>query len=145
MVTRMVEETGIEHMLKSWIYLDNHDTPRLATTVPDLSARAAWPRCCSSRCPVRPTCTTAANWTCPAATTPRCARPCAGTWPRPTTPRCLDEAADRLHRDHRALRVGNYRPISSHRLLAFERYTDRVADTVLVIANPIRRPRSPRR
>jgi cyclomaltodextrinase len=39
MVTRMIEETGIEHMLKSWIYLDNHDTPRLATTVPDLAAR----------------------------------------------------------------------------------------------------------
>jgi excinuclease UvrABC helicase subunit UvrB len=32
--------------------------------------------------------------------------------------------------------VGNYRPISSNRLLAFERYTDRAADTVLVIANP---------
>jgi glycosidase len=54
MVTRMIEETGIEHMLKSWIYLDNHDTPRLATTVPDLAARAAWRRCCSSRCPAAP-------------------------------------------------------------------------------------------
>jgi cyclomaltodextrinase len=39
MLTRMVEETGIENMLKSWIYLDNHDTPRLATAVPDERAR----------------------------------------------------------------------------------------------------------
>ena len=30
----------------------------------------------------------------------------------------------------------SYRPICSNRLLAFERYTDRAADTVLVIANP---------
>jgi glycosidase len=39
MLTRMIDETGIENMLKSWIYLDNHDTPRLATTVPDRAAR----------------------------------------------------------------------------------------------------------
>jgi hypothetical protein len=41
-----------------------------------------------------------------------------------------------LRHRHRALRVGNYRPISSNQLFAFERYTDRVADTVLVVVNP---------
>ena len=40
-----------------------------------------------------------------------------------------------LRRRHRALRVGNYRVISAQRLFAFERFTDRVADTVLVIVN----------
>jgi hypothetical protein len=41
-----------------------------------------------------------------------------------------------LRRRHRALRVGNFRPISSDRLFAFERYTDRAGDTVLVLVNP---------
>jgi glycosidase len=41
-----------------------------------------------------------------------------------------------LRKAQRALRVGNLRAITSHRLLAFERHTDRVQDTVLVITNP---------
>ena len=35
----------------------------------------------------------------------------------------------------RALRVGNFRLAEATRLLAFERYTDRAADTVFVIVN----------
>ena len=41
-----------------------------------------------------------------------------------------------LRKSHRALRVGNYRPVTAHKLLAFERYTDRAQDTVVVVANP---------
>jgi cyclomaltodextrinase len=39
MAARMVRDADYEHMLKSWLYLDNHDTFRLATTVPDAKAR----------------------------------------------------------------------------------------------------------
>jgi cyclomaltodextrinase len=42
----------------------------------------------------------------------------------------------RLRREHRALRVGDFRRLESERLIAFERYTDRAADLVLVVANP---------
>jgi glycosidase len=41
-----------------------------------------------------------------------------------------------LRKQHRALRVGNFRLVTSSQLLAFERYTDRVADTVVVLVNP---------
>jgi pullulanase/glycogen debranching enzyme len=41
-----------------------------------------------------------------------------------------------LRKKHRALRVGDFRIAPAHRLLAFERYTNQVADTVLVIVNP---------
>ena len=41
----------------------------------------------------------------------------------------------RLHREHRALKIGNYRTIPSQHLLAFERYTDRAADSVIVLLN----------
>ena len=41
-----------------------------------------------------------------------------------------------LRQQHRALRVGNFRPVASDRLLAFERYTDRALETIVVLANP---------
>jgi len=41
-----------------------------------------------------------------------------------------------LRKQHRALRVGDFRLIEADRLLAFERHTDRALDTVLVFANP---------
>ena len=45
-----------------------------------------------------------------------------------------------VRKQHRALRVGDYRRIEAQNLIAFERYTDRAADTVLVFANPSERP-----
>jgi glycosidase len=41
-----------------------------------------------------------------------------------------------LRRQHRALRIGNFRPVTAGTLIAFERYTDRVRDSVIVLANP---------
>jgi hypothetical protein len=41
-----------------------------------------------------------------------------------------------IRKQNRALRIGNFRLVDSDRLLAFERYTDRVLDTVVILANP---------
>ena len=41
-----------------------------------------------------------------------------------------------LRKQHRALRIGNFRLVESDRVLAFERYTDRALETVVVLANP---------
>ena len=60
MIDRMTRDAGIEPMLKSWMVLDNHDIQRIATELPDVRS-AGWRRCCSSRCPARPTSTTAAS------------------------------------------------------------------------------------
>ena len=38
-----------------------------------------------------------------------------------------------LRREHRALRVGDFRSVESQRLFAFERHTDRVLETVVVL------------
>ena len=35
-----------------------------------------------------------------------------------------------------SLRIGNFRRVESTQLLAFERHTDRVEDTVIVVVNP---------
>ena len=41
-----------------------------------------------------------------------------------------------LRKQHRALRIGDFRLVESDRLLAFERYTDQALETVVVLANP---------
>ncbi len=136
MLTRMVEETGIENMLKSWIYLDNHDTPRLATAVPDPAARRL-AQVLQFTLPGAPNLYYGSELDMAGGDDPEMRAPM--RWDLATSDNTTlqwTRRLIRLHREHRALRVGNYRPISSNRLLAFERYTDRVADTVLVIANP---------
>jgi hypothetical protein len=45
-----------------------------------------------------------------------------------------------LRKAHRALRVGDFRLVESNRLLAFERHTDRVLETRIVVANPTDAP-----
>jgi glycosidase len=136
MFTRMVEETGVENMLKSWLYLDNHDTPRLATTVPDERARRLL-QVLQFTLPGAPNLYYGSELDMPGGDDPEMRAPmrwdlvrddnAALAWTRRLVA---------LHRSERALRVGNYRPITGEKLLAFERATDRVAETVLVIANP---------
>jgi hypothetical protein len=41
-----------------------------------------------------------------------------------------------MRKQNRALRIGDFRLVESDRLLAFERYTDRALETVIVLANP---------
>ncbi len=41
-----------------------------------------------------------------------------------------------MRKQNRALRIGNFRLVDSERLLAFERYTDRALETVVILANP---------
>src|SRR6187431_679570 len=43
-----------------------------------------------------------------------------------------------MRQAHRALRVGDFRLLESDKLLAYERYTDRIAEAVFVVANPSR-------
>ncbi|XOV75693.1 MAG: hypothetical protein ACFHWZ_01335 [Phycisphaerales bacterium] len=39
MIETMVEDAGVEPILRSWLMLDNHDTQRLATMLPDTDRR----------------------------------------------------------------------------------------------------------
>jgi glycosidase len=45
-----------------------------------------------------------------------------------------------LRTQNRALRIGDYRPVISHRLFAFERNTEHALETVVVLANPADAP-----
>lgn len=39
MADRLIRDAGIEPMLRSWMVIDNHDIPRIATQLPELSRR----------------------------------------------------------------------------------------------------------
>ncbi len=40
-----------------------------------------------------------------------------------------------LHQTNRALKVGDFKPLITDQLFAFERYTDRIEDTIIVVIN----------
>ena len=136
MIHRMVDEAGIEPMLRSWIYLDNHDTPRLATTLPDAPQRRL-AQLLQFTLPGSPNLYYGSELGMAGGDDPEMRAPM--RWDQVT-----EDNPDlqwtrqliALRKAQRALRVGNLRAITSHRLLAFERHTDRVQDTVLVITNP---------
>jgi glycosidase len=136
MIDRLIDEADFEHILKSWIFLENHDTARLATTVPDADARRL---------------AQVLQFTLPGA--PNLYYGCevgmtGGDDPLMRAPMRWDLVSDDnptlawtrrlidLHQSHRALRVGQFRTLTTDRLIGFERYTDRIADSVFVLANP---------
>ena len=137
MVARMVGDADYEHLLKSWVYLDNHDTFRLATTVPDPQARRL---------------AQALQFTLPGAVNLYYGSEVAmegGDDPEMRGPMRWDlvEAGHpdldwtrklvAVRKASRALRVGDFRTLeASGPVIAYERHTDRAGDTVLVLVNP---------
>jgi glycosidase len=136
MTTRLIDDAGIENMLKSWIYLENHDTARLATLVPDECARHLV-QVLQFTLPGAPNLYYGGEVDMTGGDDPEMRA--AMRWDL-VTPENKALAWTRrlvaMHQQHRALRVGDYRPVSTGRLFGFERHTDRVADTVLVLVNP---------
>jgi cyclomaltodextrinase / maltogenic alpha-amylase / neopullulanase len=137
MAARLMRDADYEHLLKSWVYLDNHDTFRLATTVPDAKARKL---------------AQVLQFTLPGAVNLYYGTEVAmqgGDDPEMRGPMRWDRVAANhpdlvwtkqliaLRKSHRALRVGEFRTAeASADVIAFERHTDRAGDTVLVLINP---------
>lgn len=135
MLDRMVDDSGLDPILKSWIVLDNHDTSRLKTQLPK-----QWRRHMAQ----------VLQFTLPGS-------PCVyygvelgmdgGDDPEQRGPMRWDLVSDdnrelalmrkliTMRRDNRALRVGDFLLLDSQKLLAFMRRTDRVAETTIIIAN----------
>jgi glycosidase len=136
-VERLVRDADYEHLLKSWVYLDNHDTFRLATTVPDAAARRL---------------AQVVQFTLPGAVNLYYGSEVAmegGDDPEMRGPMRWDRVGQghpelawtkrltALRKAHRALRVGDFRTLeASAGVFAYERHTDRAGDSVLVVVNP---------
>jgi len=135
MIARIVADTDFEHLLKSWIYLDNHDTERLATAVPDERRRRV-AQVLQFTLPGSPNLYYGSEVGMTGGADPGMRAPM--RWDRVESGHAQLEWTRRLValREHRALRVGDFRTLVSRELFAFERHTDRALDAVLVVANP---------
>ncbi len=136
MIQRMTNDAGIENMLKSWVYLDNHDTARLATALPEKRARHI-AQVLQFTLPGAPNLYYGGELDMTGGDDPEMRAPMRWDWVRDDhSPLAWTKKLIQVHKQHRALRVGNFRLAEAARLLAFERYTDRAADTVIVLINP---------
>lgn len=136
MIDRMVLDAGPGGLLKSWIMLDNHDTPRLATVLPDERQRKL-AQILQFTLPGAPNIYYGSEVGMAGGEDPEMRAPMRWDLVRDDNPTLVwTKKLVQLHKNHRALRVGDYRPVTTNRLLAFERHTDRARDTVVVIVNP---------
>lgn len=140
MVERTVDDAGIEPTLKSWLMLDNHDNPRLSASLPQRwQQRLA--QVLQFTLPGAPNLYYGTELGMGGGEDPANRSPMRWDLAREDNPHLQwTRQLVKLRREHRALRVGDYRRVEASQLLAFERHTDRVADTVVVLANPGPRP-----
>jgi len=137
MVERMVADSGIENLLKSWLMLDNHDTPRVATVLPhEPSRRLA--QVLQFTLPGAPNLYYGSELGMSGGDDPEMRAPMRWDLVRDDNPTLAwTRRLIALRQQRRALRVGDFRTLVSDRLFAFERHTDRALDTVVVVANPL--------
>ena len=140
MIDTLVRDVGVEPLLKSWLLLDNHDIPRLATTLPDAATRRL-AQVLQFTLPGAPNVYYGSEVGMTGGEDPAQRGPM--RWDRVEAGHPeLDwmRSLVSMRRAHRALRVGDWRVLTAERLLAFERHTDRAADTVIVLANASTQP-----
>jgi cyclomaltodextrinase len=135
MIARMVDDAGIEPMLKSWLYLDNHDTPRLATMLFDRRQRRL-AQVLQFTLPGSPNLYYGSELGLTGREDPQMRAPMPWDRVEGNVELAWVRQLVALRKAHRALRIGDYRPLEADRLIAFERHTDRIADAVFVLANP---------
>ncbi|MFN7693891.1 MAG: glycoside hydrolase family 13 protein [Burkholderiales bacterium] len=136
MMDRMVRESGTDNLLKSWLMLDNHDTPRLATALPNATQRRL-AQVLQFSLPGAPNLYYGSELGMTGGDDPEMRAPMRWDWVRTDNPELRwTQQLIALRKAHRALRVGDFRRVTSEQLFAFERHTDRARDTVVVVANP---------
>ena len=136
MVDRTVQESGIEPLLKSWLLLDNHDNDRLTHVLPKVPQQRL-AQLLQFTLPGSPNLYYGGELGMTGGEDPANRSPMRWDLVRDSNPTLQwTKRLIQLRKDHRALRVGNFRLATANQLLAFERFTDRVQDTVVVLVNP---------
>ncbi len=132
----MIDDAGPDPILKAWLVLDNHDLPRLKTMLP-----APWQRRMAQvlqfTLPGSPSVYYGVEVGMEGRLDPEMRGPMRWDLLREDNPdlqwmrRLIG-----LRRSSRALRIGDFRRLESQTLMAFQRSTDRIAELVIVVANP---------
>ncbi len=136
MAHRLVLDAGVEPLLKSWVVIDNHDIPRIATQLPQLAQRRLV-QALQFTLPGAPNVYYGAELGMTGGADPENRGPMRWDLMRSDNPEWVwMKHLIGLRKAHRALRVGDYRPVEAQRLFAFERHTDRALETRIVVVNP---------
>lgn len=131
----MVEDAGVEFVLRCWTTLENHDTDRLAGLVPDLAARRV-AHGLQAALPGSPNLYYGQEIGTPGAADPYNRAPMRWELVHDGNPEW--SYVRRLYATRRRLRAlakGDVVFLATRRLLAFLRTTDRTLETCLVVAN----------
>lgn len=136
MLGRMIEDAGIEPMLKSWMVLDNHDTPRLKNMMPEIWQQKM-AQVLQFTLPGSPNLYYGTELGMTGGGDPEMRAPM--RWDlvnEDNETLAWTKKLIEMRKQQRALRIGNFSLVTSEKLLAFERYTDHIEDTVVVVINP---------
>lgn len=139
-LARLFADGDYEHLLRSWVFVDNHDTPRLADAVADPEAQRL-ARVLQFTLPGSPNVYYGAELGMTGGEDPEMRAPM--RWDLLTVDNpwlAFTRRLIELRRERRALRVGDLRWFDTEHLIAYERYTDRGADAVVVVLNPSSHP-----
>lgn len=135
MITKMIDDAGINAILKSWNVLDNHDVIRLFNELKNRSDQQI-AQVLQFMLPGSPNIYYGTELGMQGDFDPKNRAPM--RWDLLKDDNEVYQWTKKLielHHKHRALKIGDFRPIISEKLFAFERYTDKVEDTILVIVN----------
>jgi len=136
LMERMVEDSGIEGILKSWVLLDNHDTIRLNHRLPSVIDQHL-AQVLQFTLPGSPNLYYGSELGMTGAGDPENRAPM--RWDLVKDDNSVlqwTKSLIELHQSHRALKIGDYKAVDSDKLIAFERLTDLVDETILVFVNP---------
>jgi glycosidase len=136
MLNRLIEDAGIEAMLKSWMVIDNHDIPRIASLLPEIPRRRL-AQTLQFTLPGAPNVYYGSEIGMTGGGDPENRGPMRWDLVQADNPELIwIKQLIALRKDNRALRIGNFRLIEAEHLLAFERYTERALETIVVLVNP---------
>lgn len=136
MLAQLVEDAGIENLLKSWILTDNHDTQRLATVVPSQSQRHLV-QAMQFTLPGSPVVYYGTELGMAGGGDPACRAPMRWDLVSKSQPdlawvKKLCSARKQV----RSLRIGDYLALETEALIGYVRVTDKVKETAIVLVNP---------
>lgn len=139
-LSQLVTDCNYDGLLKSWVLLDNHDTQRLATVMPDIELRKL-AMVLQFSLPGAPNLYYGSELGMEGGDDPEMRAPM--RWDLVTKDNenllwTLKLIA--VRKENRALVIGDFKPVMSQNLIAFVRYTERVEDACFVIINPSDEP-----
>lgn len=136
MFNTMVEDSGIENLLKSWLLLDNHDTKRLKNMLTQKWQLEA-AQVLQFTLPGSPNIYYGAEIGMEGGNDPLNRAPMRWDLVKVDNPDLTrTKKLISIRKQYRALQIGNYRSIVSKDLWAFERYTEKALETMIVLVNP---------